>query len=104
MTERLLANGHILDACLCVSCAELRDLEAATPPNPYAAVTPLRAVEPTFEQEWKASRHPDHEAEHARTAAHLDANPSPRLTAAETEPYAPPNPYAAGIKALQEKP
>ena len=79
------------------------------PPDPYAeplqtlraaAATPLS----TFESQWKASRLRDLEAEAAAVVAEVAA--VPRMTAAEEAElasYAPPSPYAAGIKALRAK-
>jgi hypothetical protein len=79
-------------------------IRAFTPPNPYA----LRAAETTppdadaFETTWKADR----TLELKLTRAALDASPALRLTtltAAELRPFAPPDPYREGIKALQSK-
>ena len=77
-------------------------------PDPYReGLAKLKAASSTpesrFEDEYKASRM----RELLATREALDAEPPPpRLTAAEEAALAaaaPPNPYAAGIKALQEK-
>jgi len=78
------------------------------PPDPYAAgLAQLRAATATplstFEDQYKASRLRELAAEYDRAAAHLEVNPSPRLTAAEATEYAAPNPYEAGLKALRAK-
>jgi hypothetical protein len=68
----------------------------------------LRAATATslsrFADEWKAERLRDLEREAAEVAAEVAA--VPRMTAAEQADlasYRPPDPYAAGIKALREK-
>ena len=74
-----------------------------TPPDSYApGIATLRAASSTpesrFEDQWKADRLRELEVEHRS----LDAlAPEARLTAAELAQYAPPDPYAEGIKALQ---
>jgi hypothetical protein len=82
--------------------------EAEAAPNPYAAgIAKLRAASATdlsrFEADYKRRRLDDVMAMRAA----LDAEePQPRMTAAEEAAlasYAPPDPYAAGLKALREK-
>jgi hypothetical protein len=91
----------------------VRELRAAAakefePPKAYERdVRQMRAASATdlsrFEVDYKASRLRELAAEYAEIDAHLEANPSPRLTAAELAEYAPPDPYEAGIKALRAK-
>jgi hypothetical protein len=78
------------------------------PPDPFtrelavlkaASATPLS----TFEDEYKASRREALATESHQRDDHFAAHPSPRLTLAELADYAAPDPYAAGIKALQLK-
>lgn len=79
------------------------------PPDSYGpAIAQLhtaegRTAEQTFADEWAAKRRRELDAEHAEIDAHIAATPAPRLTAAELAAYTPPDPYAAGIKALKEK-
>jgi hypothetical protein len=90
--------------------AELRTSEAHPDlphaPNPYEPhLKKLRAAsmtpEQAFEARYRAERLAAFEAEYARAAAHREANPIPRLTAAELSPYAAPDGFAEGLKALQ---
>ena len=79
---------------------------AAEAPDPYeGGLAQLRAAAATdrsrFEDEWKAKRLAALEAEHARTAAHIEATPSPRLTTAELSEFAAPDPYREGLQALK---
>ena len=78
-----------------------------TPPDPYAAdLAKLRAGRSTpesrFAEQWKGERLRTLAAEHAALDAHIAATPERRVSAAELAKYAPPNQYAAGIRALQE--
>lgn len=71
--------------------------------EPYLAK--LRAANDTavstFEEDWKTKRTRELAAEHAEIDASSAAALWPRLTAAELEEIPdPPDPYAAGIKAL----
>jgi hypothetical protein len=84
----------------------------AAAPRPYDAPLKARVAanvtpEREFENTYKARRLAEFAAEYARTDAHREANPSPRLTAAEAaefhERYRAPDPYAAGLKALRAK-
>ena len=88
-----------------------------TPPNPYEAALEMRAAsekqtpEQAVEEKYKAQRLRELAAEDDKVAAlraaheaRLEATPVPRLTAAEElEQYAAPDPYAAGIRKLQEE-
>jgi hypothetical protein len=102
------------------SVCELRAAEAVSvdqahedivplPPDPWGpGLAAMRAASatppPTFEDKWKADRLAALAIEHAKIDAHIAVHPSPpRLTTAELKTYAPPNPYEAGIKALQAK-
>lgn len=77
-------------------------------PDPYAG--PLAALsaaaatsESSFEERFKAGRYRALAAEHAALDAHLEATPPAQLSAADLEPYRPPDAHAAAIKALQSK-
>jgi hypothetical protein len=80
-----------------------------TAPDPYAApIATLRAAErrtaeERFAEQYKAERTRELDAERAEIDAHIAATPAPRLTTAELAAYVAPDPYAAGIKALQLK-
>jgi hypothetical protein len=80
-----------------------------TPLDPYAAsLATLKAAAATplstFEDEYKASRLRELAVTRAALDAHFAAATGLRLTAAElAEIPDPPDPYAAGIKALQLK-
>jgi len=81
---------------------------AYAPPDPYAKdLAALRSAEATpestFEEEWKKRRLAGFEAEARQRDAHVAAHPLPRMRASELADYEPPDPYAAGIKALQAK-
>jgi hypothetical protein len=81
---------------------------SSVPPDPYAeGLKRLRAtaetLAPTFEDAWKAARRDALAAEYANHAARAEPTRLPRLTAAQLAQYAPPDIYAAGIKALQSK-
>jgi hypothetical protein len=82
------------------------------PVDGYASALKARAASETqtpaehlaaFEEQWKAARLRDLDAEHAETDAHLAPTSTPRLPTAELAEFKPPNPYEAGIKALREK-
>lgn len=82
-----------------------RAAERYEAPNSYdREISAMRAASATpeqdFEKQWKAERTLEIEQTHAA----LDAEElQPRMTAAELAEYAPPDPYAAGIKALQQR-
>jgi hypothetical protein len=92
---------------------DLPSLQAYAPPDPYAKdIAAMRAAEATpestFEEKWKADRLRDLAGEDDRLATLRAARgiPEPRLavlSAADLAAYATPDPYAAGIKALQAK-
>lgn len=101
-----VAPIHACDKCKAHFAAQERTMYA--PPDPYAGISALRAAtatpEQTFEERWKADRLRALTAEHTRLEALIAA--SPRMTAAgeaDRAKYTPPDPYAAGIKALREK-
>jgi hypothetical protein len=115
MTQYLEEHGAFAEAEAAVLKAagahrELAVTAAAgfAPPDPYAAgIAAMSAAsatpESTFEERWKAERLEALNAEHARLDALVAAHPSPRLTTAEAESLAPPDPWNAGIKALRER-
>ena len=79
----------------------------AAPPNGYkVGLAALRAATATpardFEDRYKAARLRDLEAEATRRAGAAEA-PAPRMTSAELAPYAAPDSYEAGLKALRAK-
>jgi hypothetical protein len=83
----------------------LRLAAAAKAPDPYAApLAAMRAAAATplrkFEDDFKAARLAGLEA--TRTALAAD-EPEARVGAVELAAYAPPDPYAAGLKALRAK-
>ena len=81
------------------------------PPNPYDAdLKKLRAANAmpalTFEDQYKAARLCELDAEGARLAAHIEATPFPRLSAAEAADlatYAPPDSYKAGLDKMRSE-
>jgi hypothetical protein len=82
----------------------LNAVTTAQAPEPYdAGLTKLRAdavLLSTFEADFRAARQADLDSMRRL----LDSETPPTLVTAEAlSKYAPPNPYAAGIKALQEK-
>jgi hypothetical protein len=64
-----------------------------------ANATPLS----TFEDQYKAARLRELDAEHPRLAEHVAAEPRPRLTAAEVAKFKAPDPYRDGLSALKLK-
>jgi hypothetical protein len=104
---------YINDSTLRLASARSRQFRASeqedfTPPDAFAAdIIKRREAEPTpesrFAEQYKAARLRELDAEHAEIDASIAAAPQPRLTAAELAEWDPPDPYAAGIKALQLK-
>jgi hypothetical protein len=94
--EKLRINHHQED----------NNMTDYTPPDSYAAdLAKLRAASATpdtlFAERYAADRLRALDLEHKEIDAHIAAAPQPRLSAAEDAEFAPPDPYAAGIKALQ---
>lgn len=82
--------------------------EDYTPPNPYAAgLASLRAAEATpesrFAEQYAAERLRALAAERAALDAHIEANPFPRLTAAEAAEYAAPNGYQLALDKMRSE-
>lgn len=84
--------------------------EDFAPPDPYApGIAAMRAAasgtpESLFAERYAAERTDAHQAEYAEWEARAAERPAPRvLSAAELKEFEPPDPYAAGIKALQLK-
>jgi hypothetical protein len=97
-----LANPHNA----CDECQAYFAASSYAPPDPYArgiaAMRQASATERSFEDTWKEQRARELAAQRDRMSAHLDAYPSaPRLTAAETKTYAPPDPYAADLAKMR---
>jgi hypothetical protein len=78
-----------------------RAAAAYAPPDPYAPhLEKMR--EQTFEQRYKDQRTRELAAERATIDAHIAAASQPRLTAAETAKFAPPDPYRLALAKLKE--
>ena len=103
-------TASIRDMCCCDECTQKR----AAAPNPYEGPLNQRAASERqtpndqqtpedFAKQWQAERQRELDAEYARHAAAIAVRPAPKLTAAELAPYAAPDSWAAGIKALQLK-
>jgi hypothetical protein len=111
VADRLRAAG--LPATQANIDAEFRALDAgaaeAAPPDPYAlGLARLRTASEarmsTFEKQCKAERKAALAAEYADNAAHGDDSYRfATLSADELSKYAPPDPYAADTRKLQER-
>ncbi|HYT69215.1 MAG TPA: hypothetical protein VEL51_22530 [Vicinamibacterales bacterium] len=76
-------------------------------PNPYAqGLAELRAATATndesFETRWKRDRQRELDAESARLAEHIEANPPRLTTAEELKAYAAPDIYAEPLRKMRE--
>jgi hypothetical protein len=83
--------------------ASADDDEYSAAPDPYApGLAKLRSATSTpesrFEEQWKAERF----AEVERFAELVGEHRFPRLSDDELKAYAPPDPYAAGLRAIKE--
>ena len=82
--------------------------EDCSPPDPYEqGLEKLRDATATdasrFEDNYKTERFRALEREHAAIQTQSDADPFPRLTAAELAEYRAPDPYKAGLDKLRSK-
>lgn len=85
----------------------MTDLSKYTPPLPYAIeIAEIRAARPEHfevDDRFAAMRTAELAAEHAAFASFRAAQqPTPRTSDAELKKYEAPNPYAEGIRLLQE--
>jgi hypothetical protein len=87
-----------------------KTLESFAPPDAYQKglealrAAASRSTEPNFEDGWKAERARELQAQRDRMTAHVAAHPAPpRLTTAEVNNYAPPDPYKADLDKMRSE-
>lgn len=96
-------GGDTEDFPRCAPCADATFISAAPEPYVPGIAAALRAAQATPNDDYRAARMLALKSEQSALDEYIEANPFPRMTAAEAEEYAPIDIYAEGIKALLEK-